>query len=69
MAEQTQSVEPQLQSTQEGVPEKVVEAEVDADKPNGYKIVRTATGKNYVEVSACGGALFRAEGSSSRELE
>lgn len=51
MAEQTQSVEPRLQAAQEGVPEKVVEAEVDADKPNGYKIVRTATGKNYVEAN------------------
>lgn len=54
MAEQTQAVanEPQLQQGQEeGVPEKVVEAVVDGDKPNGYKIVRSVTGKSYVEVS------------------
>ena len=57
MAEQTQtSVEPQLvqQEEQEGVPDKVVEAVVDEGEPNSYKIVRTATGKNYVEVRACG---------------
>lgn len=73
MAEQNQSVpqsvEPQLQqSGEEGVPKKVVEAVVDGDKPNGYKIVRTATGKNYVEVSAgllAPGALIRAAGSAS----
>jgi hypothetical protein len=57
MAEQTQTpVEPQLvqQEEQEGVPDKVVEAVVDEGDPNSYKIVRTATGKNYVEVRACG---------------
>jgi hypothetical protein len=55
MAEQNQTVapEPQLVQGQEEVPDKVVEAIVDGDQPNGYKIVRTATGKNYVEVSAC----------------
>lgn len=73
MAEQSHSVEPQLQSGEEGVPDKVVEAVVDGDQPNGYKIVRTATGKNYVEVSAgllARGAVIRAAGSSSsRERE
>lgn len=74
MAEQNHSVtEPQLQSGEQGVPDKVVEAVVDGDKPNGYKIVRTATGKNYVEVSAgllARGALIRSAGSSSsRERE
>lgn len=55
MAEQNQTVatEPQLVQGQGEVPAQVVEAVVDGDKPNGYKIVRTATGKNYVEVSAC----------------
>jgi hypothetical protein len=43
--------QPALEQGQEGVPDKVVEAVVDGDKPDGYKIVRTATGKNYVEVS------------------
>ena len=29
-----------------------VEAVVDPGQPNGYKIIRSATGKNYVEVRA-----------------
>ncbi len=59
MAEQTQApVEPQLVAPQEteGVP-KVVEAVVDEGEPNSYKIVRSATGKNYVEVRACRAAV------------
>lgn len=55
MSEQAQvpvaQVEPQLEQG-EGVPEKVVVDTVDEGQPEqSYKIVRTATGKNYVEVS------------------
>lgn len=60
--------EPEQQAgTEQQLPE-TVEAVVDGGQPNGYKIVRSATGKQYVEVSKYRGAQAGAFGGDTGGL-
>jgi len=60
--------EPEQQAgTEQQLPE-TVEAVVDGGQPNGYKIVRSATGTQYVEVSACRQDTVRAGRSVTRAV-